>query len=189
MSLHPHACPLADWGNPLLNKLAAFNRWFCTRWHRLPQDLCIALPEKGPALLASNHISGLDALLLIAASPRPLRFLIAVEEYNRFGLHRLFHAVGCIPVDRSGRPEVALRRARSALIAGEVVAIFPQGRIEKPGQNLPHKPGIYWLAEQTGAPILHVQLSGIKGLGKNLGAILPRSQAMITTDAAKNPRG
>jgi len=181
MSLRSGACSLPDWGHAALNQLARFNRWFCTRWHRLPNDLWINLPAQGPALLASNHISGLDALLLIAASPRPLRFLIAVEEYNRFGLRWLFRAVGCIPVDRSGRPEIALRQARNALQLGEVVAIFPQGRIQKPGENLPHKPGIYWLAEQTGAPIVHVRLSGIARPGKNLGALLPRSQARISS--------
>jgi len=89
----------------------------------------------GCALLACNHISGLDPFLLIAASPRPLRFMIAREEYERFGLRWLFRRGHCIPVDRDRQPERALREALRALNAGEVVAVFPQGGIQRESQG------------------------------------------------------
>jgi len=73
----------------------------------------------------SNHVSGLDPLLLIAATRRPLRFVIAREEYERWGLRWLLHAVGCIPIARGRNPRSALSAARAALEAGEVVALFP----------------------------------------------------------------
>jgi len=110
-------------------------RLFCRYYHRLEYEP-LPLPERGPALVASNHLSGLDPLLLITASKRPLRFLIAQEEYHRFGLNWLFRAAGCIPVDRKGRPEKALRRAREALQRGEVVALFPHGRMGIHGERL-----------------------------------------------------
>ncbi|OOY41273.1 hypothetical protein BOV91_12355, partial [Solemya velum gill symbiont] len=121
----------AEWGTPFLNRLDGLNRLFCRFVHRLPEDN-FDLPETGPAIVASNHVSGLDSLLLLAASPRPLRFMIAREQYERFGMQWLFHALGAIPVDRSGRPEKAMREALNALKAGEVIAIFPHGKIHLP---------------------------------------------------------
>jgi 1-acyl-sn-glycerol-3-phosphate acyltransferase len=108
----------AEWGGKWLDRLDGLNRIFCRRYHRLSAE-CLPLPEQGPALLVANHCSGLDPLLPIAASRRPLRFIIATEQYHRFGLEWLFRAVGCIPVDRRGRPERAFRDALKALRAGE----------------------------------------------------------------------
>jgi 1-acyl-sn-glycerol-3-phosphate acyltransferase len=60
-------------------------------------------------------MSSLDPFLLLTACKRPLRFLVASEEYERPILNWLFIASGCIPVDRVGRPEKALREAFRAL--------------------------------------------------------------------------
>ncbi len=70
---------LTDWGQGWLNVLDGFNRIFCRQFHRL-NEVWLDLPEAGPAVVVSNHVSGLDPLLLIASSPRPLRFLIASEQ-------------------------------------------------------------------------------------------------------------
>src|SRR5688572_9865683 len=111
----------ADWGNKWLNRLDGLNRIFCRRFHRL-RHAKMVLPDTGGALVASNHVSGLDPLLLIAASRRPLRFMIAREQYERWGLKWLFRAVGCIPVERSHNPRAAFHAARAALERGEIVA-------------------------------------------------------------------
>jgi 1-acyl-sn-glycerol-3-phosphate acyltransferase len=169
----------ADWGNPWLNRLDRANRLFCRHYHRLP-DGWLPLPDRGPALLASNHVSGLDPLLLIAASRRPLRFLMAREEYERPGLTRIFRAVGCIPVDRGARPELALRAALRALQAGEVVALFPHGRIHLDTDPLrPLKPGVVWLARQAGCPIVPARIEGIRAQRHTLLAPLIRSHASV----------
>ena len=120
------AAQQTDWGNIWLNYLDGLNRLFCKYYHRLQYTL-IDLPAEGPALVVANHLSGLDGFLLIAASRRPLRFMIAREQYERFGLAWLFKSIGCIPVDRSHRPEKGLRAALRALENGEVVVLFPQG--------------------------------------------------------------
>ena len=169
----------ADWGGRWLNRLDGLNRIFCRRFHGLPR-FELKLPVRGGVLLASNHLSGLDPLLLIAASRRPLRFMIAREEYERWWLNWLFRSIGCIPVDRSRDPHKALYAARRALESGEVVALFPQGRIHP--DHLPPAPlrrGIVLLSKMTGAPIVPVRISGIRGQGYAVAAVLMPSAARL----------
>lgn len=168
-----------DWGRPGLNRIDGLNRLFCRRYHRLQTD-CIELPEQGPAILAANHISGLDSLLLIAASPRPLRFIIASEQYHRFGLNWLFRAAGCIPVDRKGRPERAFRAALKALAEGEVVALFPHGKIHLDSEQPRRlKPGAVRLAQLARCPITPVRLEGVKAQGHIFLPVFLRARARI----------
>lgn len=170
----------ADWGNSWLNALDGLNRIFCHRFHRL-RAMRLPLPAHGPALVVANHISGLDPLIMIAACHRPLRFLIAREQYERFGLQWLFRAVGCIPVERGGNTKPALAAARQALERGEVVALFPQGRIHlahEPPVQL--RPGIVHLAKFSGAPVYPLYIDGIRGAGQTLGAVFLRSRVRVT---------
>jgi 1-acyl-sn-glycerol-3-phosphate acyltransferase len=179
----------ADWGGLWLNRIDGLNRILCRRLHRLQHD-DIDLPETGGALLVCNHVSGLDPLLMIAACKRPLRFLIAREQYERFGLHGLLKSVGCIPVDRKGRPEQALREALRVLQQGEVVALFPHGHIHldsDPPRRL--KGGVIWLAQQTGAPIIPMRLSGIRGEGRTVSAVFLPSRAHLRGFAAMDCAG
>lgn len=169
----------ADWGGRWLNRLDGLNRLFCRRFHGLPPRM-LELPPHGPALVASNHVSGLDPLLLIAASRRPLRFMIAREEYERWWFNWLFRAIGCIPVDRSRDPHKAFYAARRALEAGEVVALFPQGRIHPDHQPpAPLRRGIVLLARLTKAPILPVRITGVRGQGYAAVAVLIPSKARL----------
>lgn len=168
-----------EWGAVWLDWLDGLNRLFCRHYHRL-RDAHLPLPAHGPAVVVANHVSGLDPLLLIASAGRPLRFLIAREQYHRFGLNWLFRAVGCIPVDRKGRPERALREAFAALRRGEVVAIFPHGRIHLPSDPpRPLKGGAVRLARATGCPVIPVRIGGIRGLGRILGGVVLRSHAIV----------
>jgi 1-acyl-sn-glycerol-3-phosphate acyltransferase len=169
----------ADWGSRWLNRLDGLNRLFCRRFHRLRHSR-FHLPARGGALVASNHVSGLDPLLLIAASRRPLRFLIAREEYDRWYLNWLFRAVGCIPVERSRNPRAAFLAACEALERGEVVALFPHGRIhldhDKP---VPLKRGVAVMAGMTGVPIIPARLDGVRGQGLTVPAVAMRSRARL----------
>lgn len=168
-----------DWGNFWLNRLDGLNRLFCSKYHRMG-NATISLPESGGVLLISNHVSGLDPLLLIAAARRPVRFIIAKEEYHRFGLQWLFRAVGCIPIDRNGRPEAALREAIRKLNEGEVVALFPYGGIHTNEEKLPRfKRGTVLLAKLTSSKVYPVRLSGVKGEGYIVKAVPMRSRVSI----------
>lgn len=169
----------ADWGGRWLNRLDGLNRIFCRRFHRLPREM-LKLPERGGVLVASNHVSGLDPLLLIAASRRPLRFVIAREQYERRGLNWLFRAIGCIPVDRDRDPHKALYAARRALDAGEVVALFPHGKIHLDHvPSVPLRRGIVLLSQITDAPIVSVRIDGVRGQGLAVAAVWIRSCARL----------
>jgi 1-acyl-sn-glycerol-3-phosphate acyltransferase len=168
-----------DWGRGWMNLMDGLNRLFCYRYHRL-NVIGVRLPQSGPAILVANHVSGLDPMLMIASTRRPIRFLIAREEYQRFGLNWLFRAIQCIPVDRERKPEQALRMALTALNEGHVVALFPHGRItldSDPPSRI--KPGAVRLSQLTGAPIIPLRISGIRGAGHVVRGVLLRSRARI----------
>jgi len=152
-----------DWGSPLLNVLEGMNRLFCHRYHRL-NEVTIPLNESGPAIVVSNHISGLDPMLMIATSPRPW----------------LFKAVGCIPIDRSKQADNAMRQAIKALDEGEVLAIFPHGKIHLPEDGqIKMKPGAARLAVKLKCPIYPLLISGVRSPGNVLTPVLLRAEARI----------
>lgn len=172
------ACEV-EWPHGWMRRLDGFNRLFCRGYHRLGGER-IELPQSGPAILVANHLSGLDPLVLFAASRRKLRFLIATEEYHRFGLQWLFRAVGCIPVDRSGRPERAFRQALKALREGEVVALFPHGRIHLDSDPPRHlKAGAIRLAQLADCPVYPVRIEGVAAQGTIFRAVLTRGRVRL----------
>lgn len=168
----------ANWNSAVLNVLDGLNRLFCVHVHRLQADP-VPLPEQGAALVVANHASGLDPLLLVAASRRPLRFVIAREQYDRPWLRWLFRAMRLIPVERDSNPERALYAARRALEAGEVVALFPQGRIHLDGEPVRFKRGVAVLASLTGAPVYPVRIDGVRGAGFVLRAVFMRGRPRV----------
>ncbi len=171
---------VAVWAGRSINWIDGLVRLLCRYLHHLPKTY-IPLPRTGAAIVVANHVSGLDPLLLISASRRPLRFLIAKEEYERPILHWLFKAAGCIPVDRTGKPELALRQALRALQNGEVIAIFPHGKIHldtDPPRKL--KGGVARLAAWSGAPIFPVRIDGVSGEGKIVLAPFMPSHVQLT---------
>ncbi len=168
----------ADWGGKWLNRLDGLNRFFCRWYHRLEADP-VDLPATGPAVVVANHLSGLDPLLMVAACDRPLRFMIARKEYDRWWLRWLFDWIKVIPVERSTSPTTALYAARRALDAGEVVALFPQGRIHLDHEPVRPKRGSVLLATLTGAPIVPLRIDGVSAQGETVAAVFKRSRTRI----------
>jgi 1-acyl-sn-glycerol-3-phosphate acyltransferase len=95
----------------------------------------------------------------------------------------LFKRLQLIPVRRSRDPQRALFAARRALEAGEVVALFPQGRMHRNDEPVKFKRGVVLLAAITGAPIYPMRLEGIRGQGLTVGAVFVRSRARISAFA------
>jgi len=170
----------ANWGHAGTNVLDGWMRLYCKKFHR-QGDFKIELPENKGLILASNHISAIDPFLLVAATNRPIRFMIAKEEYERPILKWMFKAAGCIPVDRGGRVEGAFRSALRAIDAGEIVAIFPQGGIHSESTpRLRIKPGIIKLSQMSKCDILPVRIKGVSASGTMIKCMVLRGQ--ITFD-------
>ena len=169
----------ANWGHPAANVIDGWLRLYCKRYHRQGAQ-SIDLPTNEKFLLASNHLSAIDPFLLIAATNRPIRFMIAQEEYQKPILNWMFKAAGCIPVDRTGRVEKAFRSALRAINSGEVVALFPQGGIhstENPREFI--KPGIVRLSQLSQCAVLPVRIRGISAPGTMVECLYKRSQIQL----------
>jgi len=165
----------ADWGHNVTNILDGWLRLYCQKFHRQGK-VVIPLPNEDKLIVAANHLSAIDPFLLIAAVDRPLRFMIAKEEYEKPIFNWMFKAAGCIPVDRNGRVEGAFRSALRAIEKGEIVAIFPQGgihSIDTPRHVI--KPGIIKLSQLSGCTVLPVRINGIAAPGTMLKSVLLRS--------------
>ena len=168
-----------NWQHKWLNILDGINTWLCRNYHGLPDEL-IDIPETGPVLMVSNHVSGLDPLLLIAATNRPLRFMIAQEEFDRWWLKWLLTRVGCIPVKRDKNPTRAFTRCLNALENNQVVVVFPQGGIVAEPNFKALKKGAFVLAKITGVPLSCVRIDGVKARGFTLLALFVKSKVKIT---------
>jgi len=135
--------------------------------YRLRIDNEEGIPEEGAAVLAANHVSFVDWLLIAAASPRPVRFVMA-EEFSRLPLVRfLFRDAKVIPiVSAEDNPDVldrAYDRIADELEAGELVCIFPEGKITNDGRLSPFRPGVERIVERTPVPVVPVALVGLWG--------------------------
>jgi len=165
-----------DWGHPATNILDGWLRFYCKKFHR-QGNTKIPVPEGQSLILVSNHLSAIDPFLLITATDRPVRFMIAKEEYDRPILNWMFKAAGCIPVDRGRRIDGAFRSALRAIRSGELLAVFPQGGIhceDTPREII--KPGVIKLSELSGCSILPVRINGIGAPGTMLQSVVKRSQ-------------
>jgi len=170
---------MADWGSKTGNRIDGLNRLFVHRYHRLP-TVVIDLPSNGAAIVVANHISGLDAFMLVVSCRRPLHFLIAQKEYNRFGFRWLFDLAGCIPVETTSHPEQALRAALRALQEGKVIALFPFGRMHfdsAPAVKI--KGGVAFLAERTGATIYPARIEGVAVKNHVMQAMIKRGHPKL----------
>ncbi|WP_084167428.1 acyl-[ACP]--phospholipid O-acyltransferase [Pelobacter seleniigenes] len=124
------------------------------------------LPGEGPALLVSNHVSWIDALLLLATQQRRIRFIMHRDIYNLKLLQPLFRLMQVIPVaaDDSRRQKVEfIKTARQALDDGYLVCIFAEGMITRSGMLLQFKSGLEAIVRGTDHPIVPVYIGGAWG--------------------------
>jgi 1-acyl-sn-glycerol-3-phosphate acyltransferase len=121
------------------------------------------VPRTGPLIVACNHLSNVDPLLLdmFIGRIRPVRFMAKIELF-RLPIGYAMQQVRAIPVDRkrSGGAPAALKGALEALEAGDCIAMFPEGTRARPGKPLEPKPGIGFLALKGGAPVLVARMFG-----------------------------
>ena len=117
-------------------------------------------------MLVPNHVSFLDGLFLLAATDRPIRFVVEQHWYERPLLKPFMKALGVIPISATGGPKVvlrALRDAGKALDDGEVVCLFAEGEISRMGRTRPFRDGLKRIIKGRNAPIIPMHLDRIYG--------------------------
>jgi acyl-[acyl-carrier-protein]-phospholipid O-acyltransferase / long-chain-fatty-acid--[acyl-carrier-protein] ligase len=124
------------------------------------------IPESGGALFVANHMSLMDALLLLASTDRHIRFLIFKDIYDLPVIKPFAKMLRAIPISSQLRPRDmihSLREASEAIKHGEVVCIFAEGQITRIGQMLPFRRGFERIMKGVDAPIVPVNLDGVWG--------------------------
>jgi 1-acyl-sn-glycerol-3-phosphate acyltransferase len=135
--------------------------------YRLRKSGLENIPESGPAIVTCNHVSFVDALVIMAASPRPIRFVMDHNIFKVPVLSFVFRTAKAIPI-APAKENVALRDkafddAAQALRDGDLVGIFPEGRITDTGELYPFRPGVMEILKRQPAPVVPMALSGLWG--------------------------
>ena len=125
------------------------------------------IPDKGPVIVVANHVSYVDALVISAACRRPIRFVMDHNIFKTPGMVWVFRQMKAIPIaSAKENPEMmerAFDRVKLALAEGEVVCIFPEGKLTKDGEMNAFRPGIERIVAETGAPVVPLALRGLWG--------------------------
>ena len=135
--------------------------------YRLEKSGLENIPDEGPAVLVCNHVSYVDALIIAAACRRPVRFVMHHEIFRIPVLNFIFRTGRAIPIASSRENPALLERAYDeiarALQTGDVIGIFPEGRITDTGEMYPFRSGIRRIIERTPAPVVPMALRGLWG--------------------------
>lgn len=119
------------------------------------------VPAEGAGIVVAPHRSWLDPPAIGGACPRRITFLMTDRIYETRGLGWFYRGMGALPVSREGRLTTrALREALRRLHRGELIGIFPEGRVVRPGETPKVHPGAAMLAVRSGAPVIPVGLRG-----------------------------
>ena len=119
------------------------------------------IPRTGAGVIVAPHRSWLDPACVGGACPRPIRFLIMDRVYHSPRTHWFYRGLHSIPVAADGSDSIrALRAALRALRAGELVGVFPEGRVFSEAEPGPVQPGAALLAVQAGVPVVPMYIRG-----------------------------
>jgi 1-acyl-sn-glycerol-3-phosphate acyltransferase len=125
------------------------------------------IPTQGAAVLVCNHVSFVDAMLLMAASPRPIRFIMDHRIFAVPVLGWLFRLAKAIPIAPQREDPAAYARAfeqaRQVLDEGELLAIFPEGGITRDGTLGEFKGGVMKILQTHPVPVVPLALQGLWG--------------------------
>ncbi|MEX6502068.1 MFS transporter [Pseudomonas zhanjiangensis] len=126
-----------------------------------------AIPEQGAAVLVCNHVSFVDALLIGGAVRRPVRFVMYYKIYRLPVLNFIFRTAGTVPI--AGRNEdllvydAAFKKIAEYLRNGELVCIFPEGKLTTDGEINEFKNGIERILKENPVPVIPMALQGLWG--------------------------
>lgn len=135
--------------------------------YRADVSKLIQIPDEGPVLVTSNHISFVDAIVLLGAIRRPVRFVMDHRIFNTPILNFLFKSLKAIPIasakENPEQMEKAFELVDEALQNGEAVLIFPEGKISDNGSLSVFRPGITRILSKNAVPVMPVAIHGLWG--------------------------
>ena len=135
--------------------------------YRVEKEGLQHIPEHGPALLVCNHVSFADALVIAAACRRPIRFIMDHNIFKIPVLSFVFRTARTIPIapfkEDPALMEQAFDEAAKALAEGDLVCIFPEGKITATGDINPFRPGVTRILERIAVPVVPLALRGLWG--------------------------
>ncbi len=125
------------------------------------------IPLQGAAVLVCNHVSYVDAIVILAASPRPIRFVMDHRIFKFPLLSWLFRSAGAIPIAPSSEDSVVTEKAYAAielaLAHDELVCIFPEGKLTVTGEINVFRGGIMKILQRSPVPVIPMALCGLWG--------------------------
>ena len=148
--------------------LMRFLAWLLIHtFYRVDKQGLDRIPAEGPCIIVCNHVSYVDPVVIAACVQRPIRFVMDHRIYAVPLLNFIFRTMHAIPIaparEDAALKERAFEEAAHALRAGEIVCIFPEGRITDTGELSPFRPGLQRILEQAPVPVVPMALRGLWG--------------------------
>lgn len=146
--------------------LLRFLAWLLVHFiYRLERRGVENIPENGPALLICNHVGYTDAIVISAGCSRPIRFIMESGIFKIPVLSAIFRGMKAIPVAPAKQDPVVYERAfeivAEELRRGNLVCIFPEGRLTPDGEVQEFRAGMLRILKETPVPVIPMALSGL----------------------------
>jgi 1-acyl-sn-glycerol-3-phosphate acyltransferase len=148
--------------------LMRFLVWLLTSAvYRIRREGLSRIPDEGAALIVCNHVSYVDAMIIAGAVRRPVRFVMDHRIFKLPILNFVFRTAGAIPIAAKKDDPIAYERAferiADYLDDGELVCIFPEGRLTQDGEIAEFRPGVARIIERNPVPVIPMALQGLWG--------------------------
>jgi 1-acyl-sn-glycerol-3-phosphate acyltransferase len=148
--------------------LMRFLAWMLIHtFYRVDKSGLEHIPDDGAAVVVCNHVSFVDAVVIMGVCRRPIRFVMDHRIFKIPVLNFVFRTGRCIPIaGRREDPEMmerAFAEVRAGLAAGDLIGIFPEGRITDTGELYPFRPGTVRILDETPVPVIPMALRGLWG--------------------------
>jgi 1-acyl-sn-glycerol-3-phosphate acyltransferase len=148
--------------------LMRFLAWLLIHtFYRVDKEGLDRIPEEGACVLVCNHVSYVDAVVIAACVRRPVRFVMDHQIFRVPLLSFIFRTMRTIPIaparEDAAMKDRAFAEVAQALRNGEIVGLFPEGKLTDTGELNTFRPGIRQIVETTPVPVIPLALRGLWG--------------------------